>query len=126
MIGPLMLRFGLMASRLVRGPALPTLAASGGYYVAVGAPWYRRDGAERVGRMELRSGRSGALLAELFGDEADCWFGWHIRRAPDPDGRGRPALLVASLRHPVEGRAAVGVLDLYVLRADESAPAKEP
>ena len=71
---------------------------------------------DRVGRVELRSGRSGAVLAELFGDEADCWFGWHIRRAPDPDGHGRPALLISSLRHPVDGQVGVGVLDLYVLR----------
>jgi hypothetical protein len=84
--------------------------------LAVGAPWHRRETADRVGRIELRSGRSGAVLAELFGDEAECWFGWHIRRAPDPDGRGRPALLVGSLRHPVDGKAGVGLLDLYVLR----------
>ena len=84
--------------------------------VAIGAPWHRRDTADRVGRIEIRSGRSGAVLAELFGDEADCWFGWHIRRAPDPDGQGRPALLISSLRHPVNGQFGVGVLDLYVLR----------
>ena len=84
--------------------------------VAIGAPWHRRDAADKVGRVELRSGRSGVVLAELFGDEADCWFGWHVRRAPDPDGRGRPALLIGSLRHPVDGKPQVGVLDLYVLR----------
>ena len=85
--------------------------------LAIGAPWYRRDGADKVGRVELRSGRSGAVLAELFGDGADCWFGWHIRRAPDPEGRGRPTLLIGSLRHPVDGQYGVGVLDLYVLRS---------
>ncbi|HUE30436.1 MAG TPA: FG-GAP-like repeat-containing protein, partial [Verrucomicrobiae bacterium] len=84
--------------------------------LAIGAPWYRRGSADKVGRVELRSGRSGKVLAEFFGDEADCWFGWHIRRAPDPDGRGRPALLIGSLRHPVDGNRGVGVLDLYVLR----------
>jgi len=84
--------------------------------LAIGAPWYRRQSADRVGRVELRSGRTGKVLTELFGDEADCWFGWHIRRAPDPDGRGRPALLISSLRHPVGGKVGVGVLDLYVLR----------
>jgi hypothetical protein len=84
--------------------------------IAIGAPWHRRGTADRVGRVELRSARSGAVLAELFGDEADCWFGWHIRRAPDPDGRGRPALLIGSLRHPVDGQIGVGVLDLYVLQ----------
>ncbi|MBI3769189.1 MAG: FG-GAP repeat protein [Deltaproteobacteria bacterium] len=84
--------------------------------IAISAPWHRREAADKVGRVELRSGRSGAVLGELFGDEADCWFGWHIRRAPDPDGRGRPALLIGSLRHPVDGKVGVGVLDLYVLR----------
>ena len=84
--------------------------------VAVSAPWHRREAADRVGRVELRSGRSGAVLTVLYGDEANCWFGWHVRRAPDPDGRGRPALLIGSLRHPVDGKAGVGVLDLYVLR----------
>jgi hypothetical protein len=84
--------------------------------MAIGAPWHRRDSADRVGRVEFRSGKSGAVLGELIGDEADDWFGWHMRRAPDPDGHGRRALLVASLRHPVDGKVGVGVLDLIVLR----------
>ncbi len=84
--------------------------------VAIGAPWHRREIADRVGRIELRSGRTGDLLAELVGDGPDCWFGWHVRPAPDPGGQGRPALLVDSLRHPVGGELGVGVLDLYVLR----------
>jgi len=84
--------------------------------VAIGAPWHRRADADRVGRVELRSGRTGAVLGVLVGDEADCWFGWHIRRAPDPEGRGRPALLIGSLRHPVDGKVGVGVVDVYVLR----------
>jgi hypothetical protein len=84
--------------------------------LAIGAPWYRRGTADKLGRVELRSGRSGKVLYEFFGDEADCWFGWHIRRAPDPEGRGRPALLIGSLRHPVDGKVGVGVIDLYVLR----------
>ena len=84
--------------------------------VAVGAPWHKRGDGDRTGRVELRSGKSGEVLYEFFGDGADCWFGWHIRRAPDPDGRGRPALLIGSLRHPVDGQAGVGVVDLYVLQ----------
>jgi len=84
--------------------------------VAIGAPWYRGAAGERAGRVELRSGRGGESLGELFGDRADAWFGFHIRRAPDPEGRGRPALLVSALRYPVNGVAGVGVLDLYVLR----------
>ena len=92
------------------------LDGDGAEDLAIGAPWHRRATADKVGRVELRSGRSGKVLDEFFGDEADCWFGWHIRRAPDPDGHGRPALLISSLRHPVGGKVGVGVLDLYVLR----------
>jgi hypothetical protein len=92
--------------------------------LAIGAPWHRQDDHARAGRVELRSGRSGTILGELFGDEADCWFGWHIRRAPDPDRLGRPALLISSLRHPVDGKTAVGVLDLYVLRPAKDAGAQ--
>jgi hypothetical protein len=93
--------------------------------LAIGAPWHRREKADRVGRVELRSGRSGKVLAELSGDEGDCWFGWHIRRAPDPDGHGRPALLISSLRHPVDGQVAVGVIDLYVLRREKEPGLRE-
>jgi len=92
--------------------------------LAVGAPLHRRGAADKVGRVELRSGRSSAVLGELFGDEADCWFGWHIRRAPDPDGRGRPALLIGSLRCPVDGKVGVGLLDLYVLRTAKEGSAQ--
>ena len=87
--------------------------------LAIGAPWHRRGEADRAGRFEIRSGRSGDVVAELFGDTADSWLGWHIRRAPDPEGRGRPALLVGSLRRPVDGHAATGAIDLYVLRGDD-------
>jgi hypothetical protein len=92
--------------------------------LAISAPWYRRGENAKVGRVEIRSGRSGRVLYKLVGDEADCWLGWHIRRAPDPDGRGRPALLISSLRHPVDGKPGVGVLDLFVLREPEKAGAQ--
>jgi len=84
--------------------------------VAIGAPWHRTDLGDRVGRVELRSGRSGAVLGEIVGDLADAWFGWHIRRAPDPEGHGRPALLVGSHRRTVGGEWSVGAVDLLVLR----------
>jgi hypothetical protein len=82
--------------------------------VAIGAPWHRTDAGDRVGRVEIRSGRTDAVLADLLGDAPDGWFGWHVRRAPDPDGRGRPALLIGSLRHPIDSKVGVGVLDLLV------------
>lgn len=89
--------------------------------VAIGAPWHRRDGGDKVGRVEFRSGKTGDVLSELFGDEALDWFGWHIRRAPDPEGRGRPALLIGALRHAVDGQAGVGVIDWYVWRGADNA-----
>lgn len=84
--------------------------------VAIGAPWHRLPAGDHVGRVELRSGRTGEVLAEMIGDGPESWFGWHIRRAPDPDGRGRPALLIGSLRQPVKGVGGVGVIDLYLLQ----------
>lgn len=84
--------------------------------VAIGAPWYRSARGDRVGRVELRSGRTGLVLDELVGDAPDAWFGWHIRRAPDPDGLGRPTLLIGSLREAIDGKDAVGALDLCVFR----------
>ena len=92
------------------------LEGDGVEYHAIGAPWHRRAKADRVGRVELRSGRRGMVLTELIGDEADCWFGWHMTRAPDPDRRGRPAVVIGSLRHPVDDKVAAGEIDLYVLR----------
>jgi hypothetical protein len=89
--------------------------------LAIGAPWHGRGADHRVGRVELRAGRSGKVLGELLGDHADCWFGWHIRRAPDPDGRSRPTLLISALRRRVDGRTYAGALDLYVLRRGEGA-----
>jgi hypothetical protein len=84
--------------------------------LAVSAPWHATDAGRRVGRLELRSGKTGAVLAGFTGDEAECWFGWHVRRAPDPEKQGRPALLISSIGHPVDGKIGVGVVDLYVLR----------
>lgn len=92
--------------------------------LAMGAPWHGGDGTPREGKLEIRSGKSGDVLYTLTGDEADCWLGWHVRSAPDPDGRGRPALLVSSLRHPVHGMAGAGVLDLIVLRDAKDAAAQ--
>jgi hypothetical protein len=89
--------------------------------LAIAAPWHRRGEHERTGRVELRSGGTGDVVGEIFGNAADGWLGWHIRRAPDPDGLGRPALLIGSLRHPVAGHAGVGVLELYVLRRGSDA-----
>jgi hypothetical protein len=85
--------------------------------LAIGAPWHRTAAGDRVGRVELRSGRRGTVLGELVGDGPGSWFGWHVRRAPDPEGRGRPALLIGSLRHPAGGAEGTGVIDLYVFRS---------
>ncbi len=82
--------------------------------LAIGAPWYGDGARSRLGRLELRSGRGGELLAELVGERADGWFGWHVVAAPDPTGKGRPAMLVGSIRYPVEGQAGTGVIDWLV------------
>jgi hypothetical protein len=83
--------------------------------VVIGAPWFRVGDDDKTGRTEMRSGKTGNVLAEWVGDEPGAWFGWHIRRAPDPDAKGRPALLVGSLMRSVGGQPRVGVIDLYIL-----------
>ncbi len=83
--------------------------------LAIGSPWYRTPLGRRVGRFELRSGRTGAIIANFLGSVADGWFGWHITRAPDPDGLGRAALLISTLRHPAGLETGTGILELYVL-----------
>jgi hypothetical protein len=72
--------------------------------------WSGRQPGELFGRMLVAVG-------DLDHDDADCWFGWHIRCAPDPEGRGRPAVLISSLRHQVDGKPGIGVVDLYVLES---------
>jgi hypothetical protein len=42
-----------------------------------------RRGRDRVGRLGLRSGRTGAVLTQLFGDKPNAWFGL-ASAAPDP------------------------------------------
>lgn len=68
--------------------------------LAIGAPWWRG----RDGRLELRSARTFALLAEARGDGAG-WLGWHLTRA---DG----GVLASSLH--LDGDR--GALDLYLVR----------
>lgn len=97
------------------------LDGDGSEDVAVAAPWYRSESGDKAGRVELRSGRSGAVLTELVGAQEESWFGWHIRRAPDPAGRGRPALLIGSLREAVGGKPRVGAIDWYVLQREADA-----
>jgi hypothetical protein len=84
--------------------------------VAIGAPHYRDGARDYVGRVEVRSGRSGDVLVEWIGEQAESWFGWHIRKAPDPGGLGRPALLIGSLRQSVDGVVGTGVVDWVVLK----------
>lgn len=82
--------------------------------LAIGAPQHRVGDADKTGRVELRSGRTGAVLGEWFGRGADHWFGWHLSLSPHPSSKTLPALLIGSLRAPVNGRAGAGLLDLYL------------
>lgn len=68
--------------------------------LAIGAPWWRN----RDGRIEVRSLRTNALLAELHGREQG-WLGWHITAAPG-------ALLASQLHADGD----TGALELHVLR----------
>lgn len=77
------------------------LDGDGARDLAIGAPWWRG----RDGRVELRSARTLALLAELRGAEGG-WLGWHIARA-------EAAGLLVSQLHADED---TGALELHVVR----------
>lgn len=68
--------------------------------LAIGAPWWHGHD----GRLELRSARTFALLAEARGDEAG-WLGWHLTRA-------NGGVLASSLHLDADR----GALDLYLVR----------
>ncbi len=72
--------------------------------LAIGAPWATVDGAPRAGRVEIRSSKSLALLAEIRGPLADAWLGWHITRAAH-------GLLVSAPR----AEHGLGALEMHVL-----------
>ena len=79
--------------------------------VAIGAPWSRVGTYRRVGRVEIRSGQNGAVLATIEGDRPEMWLGWHIARV-----RGRErGLLVSALRKEECGKVGAGALHLYVV-----------
>lgn len=70
--------------------------------LAIGAPWADA----RRGRVEVRSMRSLAVLADVRGGEDDGWLGWHI--APAAGGA-----FAVSLLHVA---ANTGAVELYLTR----------
>ncbi|MCG8421684.1 MAG: integrin alpha [Proteobacteria bacterium] len=85
----------------------------GGEDLAISAPWYRAGTMNRAGRMEIRSGRTGSVLAALTGDGPRRWLGWHIARAANIGATGRPGLLVSSLRSRENALAGAGAIEIY-------------
>lgn len=73
--------------------------------IAIGAPLF--DG--RNGRVEVRSARSLALLAEIRGAEHG-WFGWHI--ASSGKATAEPGLVVSALA----ARGNAGTIEIHELR----------
>jgi hypothetical protein len=66
--------------------------------LAIGAPWWNN----LLGRVEVRSTRTYAVLADLKGTEDNGWLGWHITRAEGPG-------FVVSLLHTDNDRGAIEV-----------------
>jgi len=82
--------------------------------VVIGAPWSSAHGLEKSGRIELRSGKSGAVLAEATGDRQEAWLGWHIEVGERLGRERRRGLVVSALRSDEGGRPAVGSLVIYL------------
>jgi len=90
------------------------LDGDGAADVAVGAPWHLSPAGQKVGRFEVRSGRTGAVLAEAEGNERDLWLGWHIEAGASLGPAKRRGLVVSSIWSGENGLAAAGAVHAYV------------
>ena len=92
--------------------------------LAIGAPWYRAGPSvrplERAGRLEIRSGASGTILAELTGDEPNRWLGWHIVAGENLGPKRERGLLISLLRSREDDLLGAGALELYTYRQPEN------
>jgi hypothetical protein len=84
--------------------------------IALGVPWSRNGSFERAGRVELRSGRTGELLASVEGHRTDMWLGWHIEAAAALGAQHEPGLVVSALRSAEDGLEGAGALLFYAFR----------
>ncbi len=80
--------------------------------LAIGAPWATIDGKKRAGRIEIRSGKDGKLLAQRAGTQAGDWFGWHIARGMHLGAAKTPGVIVSSVRHGTGDEDGLGALDV--------------
>ncbi len=78
----------------------------------VGVPGDGGNGLPRAGRIEIRSGATGAVLADLAGDQAGMQLGYSVAAAGDLDGDGLPEILAGA---PYASGLAVagGLLRVY-------------
>jgi len=81
--------------------------------VAVGAPWHSAPGREKAGRFEVRSGKSGEVIARVEGDRTDGWLGWHIEAGERLGPSRRHGLVVSALRSEEGGVPAAGAIIVY-------------
>ncbi|MBK8978959.1 MAG: FG-GAP repeat protein [Planctomycetes bacterium] len=70
--------------------------------LAIGCPGF--DGEfHNMGRLEIHSGETGALLHLFLGESADDQFGWFCRNVGDIDGDGVGELLIGAPGHLITG-----------------------
>ncbi len=72
------------------------LDADGLADVAVGAPFARKGGTARYGRVEIHRGRGGQVMGSWYGESIDDRFGWSIVPVGDVDGDGVNDLAVGA------------------------------
>ncbi len=84
--------------------------------IAIGAPWHASAAGEKAGRFELRSGRTGEVIAAVEGDRANAWLGWHIAAGENLGKARRRGLIVSALWSEENGKASAGALLIYGYR----------
>jgi hypothetical protein len=82
--------------------------------LAIGAPWYGEGELNKAGRVEVRSGKSGAIIAEVFGDESMRWLGWSLGPSEHADAKGTRGLWIASSHSKQDAGVSAGALELYL------------
>ncbi|MEW5849735.1 MAG: FG-GAP-like repeat-containing protein [Myxococcota bacterium] len=94
--------------------AIPDVDGDGTGDVAVSAPWASLGALPHVGRLEVRSGRSGAVLAELRGSTAEEWLGWTVVPGHDLTAPGIHGLVVSALRAEQGGHPGAGYVAVFL------------
>ncbi|MBI5497891.1 MAG: FG-GAP repeat protein [Deltaproteobacteria bacterium] len=83
--------------------------------VAVSAPLHHDRTGAAVGRLEVRSGRTGEVILEESGTAPEGYFGWHVEAADAVGRHRRPGLVVSAHHASADGFTNNGWVGVYLV-----------